>query len=169
MRRKRKKERGNQHRRRNRWWWLRNRNDGRGGFEAETMNVVTVVSKQKWRWLRLRSSNDGGGGFETGGCLLQNDLIGTKCGDKTTPIAASKKLKVVFLSLNFQENVGISSIETGDISNHATLEDYNPIDLSPGAAKNVKAGPIEHETPLMPFLPKPPPPSPLNSGPGDYN
>ncbi|XP_004499009.1 uncharacterized protein [Cicer arietinum] len=88
------------------------------------------------------------------------DLIGTKCDDKTTPIATSRKLK---------ENVGMSSDETGDISDHVTLEDYSPIDPSPGAAKNVKAGPIEHGTPLMPFIPKPPPPSPFNSAPGDYN
>ncbi|CAK8569460.1 unnamed protein product [Lathyrus sativus] len=79
------------------------------------------------------------------------DLVGTKRADETTPVAVSRKLK---------ENV---KSDTGD---RVSLEDYNPVDPTPGGdQKDVKPGPIEHGTPLMPFIPKSPPPKP---GPGDY-
>ncbi|KAL5071812.1 hypothetical protein RYX36_022699 [Vicia faba] len=89
-----------------------------------------------------------------------SDLVATKCVDETVPIAGSRKLK---------ENVNrIKSNEKGDTG--VSLEDYNPIDPIPGGAKNVNAGPIEHGTPLMPFIPKSPPPSgQSNPGPGDYD
>ncbi|KAI5393256.1 uncharacterized protein LOC127092362 [Lathyrus oleraceus] len=90
------------------------------------------------------------------------DLVGTKYVDETTPIAVSRKLK---------ENVKrIKGNEKGDIGDRVSLEDYNPIDPTPGGAKNVNAGPIEHGTPLMPFIPKSPPPiGQSNPGPGDYD
>ncbi|XP_058756056.1 uncharacterized protein LOC131629274 [Vicia villosa] len=85
------------------------------------------------------------------------DLVGRKCVDEPTAIAGSRKLK---------ENVNrIKSNEKGDTGDRVRLEDYNPIDPIPGGAKNVNPGPIEHGTPLMPFIPKSPPPV----GPGDYD
>lgn len=119
-------------------------------------------------------------------------MVGTKYVDETTPIAVSRKLKVCMffkihnqhlklnivvlsfncsISLNFQENVKrIKGNEKGDIGDRVSLEDYNPIDPTPGGAKNVNAGPIEHGTPLMPFIPKSPPPiGQSNPGPGDYD
>ncbi|CAJ2648193.1 unnamed protein product [Trifolium pratense] len=90
------------------------------------------------------------------------DLVGTRCGDKTTPIAVSRKLK---------ENVeSIRSNDKGGIGDQVTLKDYNPIDPLPGVGpSNVNAGPIEHGTPLMPFIPKPPPLGHPNPDQGDYN
>ncbi|CAJ2675361.1 unnamed protein product [Trifolium pratense] len=91
--------------------------------------------------------------------LFVSDLVNSRHGDKTTPIAGSKKLK---------ENVHkIKSNEKVNIGDQVTLEDYNPIDPSPDVAKNVNPGPIQHGTPLMPFIPKPPPPSP--PGQDDYD
>lgn len=40
----------------------------------------------------------------------------------------------------------------------AELEDYPPFDPVPGSKAAVIAGPIEHGTPLMPYVPRPPPP-----------
>lgn len=37
-------------------------------------------------------------------------------------------------------------------------EDYPPFDPSPNSKAMVKAGPIEHGTPLMPYIPRPTPP-----------
>jgi hypothetical protein len=74
------------------------------------------------------------------------------------------------ISLNFQENVHrIESNERVNIGDQVTLEDYNPIDPSPDVAKNVNPGPIQHGTPLMPFIPKPSPPSPSKPGEDDYD
>ncbi|CAI8606254.1 unnamed protein product [Vicia faba] len=92
-----------------------------------------------------------------------SDTVAKKCVDETTPIAASaRKLK---------ETVNrIKSNEKGDTGDRISLEDYNPVDPIPGGAKNVDPGPIEHGTPLMPFIPKSPPPSgQSNPGPGDYD
>lgn len=81
------------------------------------------------------------------------DFVGTRCGDKSTPIAVSRKLKENFHSIKRKLDVG--------------LDDYGPIDPSPDSgAKNVNPGPIEHGTPLNPYIPKPPPPS---HGQDDYN
>ncbi|CAI8584784.1 unnamed protein product [Vicia faba] len=87
------------------------------------------------------------------------DLVGTKCVDETPPIRVSRKLK---------ENVNnIKSNEKGylDEEGRVSVEDYNPVDPTPGRdQKNVNPGPIEHGTPLIPFIPISPPPKP---GPGD--
>ncbi|XP_050228155.1 uncharacterized protein LOC126677528 [Mercurialis annua] len=40
------------------------------------------------------------------------------------------------------------------------LDDYHPIDPVPSSKASIKPGPIEHGTPLNPFIPKPSPPSP---------
>ncbi|CAI0451735.1 unnamed protein product [Linum tenue] len=40
------------------------------------------------------------------------------------------------------------------------LEDYRPIDPVPSSKASVKPGPIEHGTPLNPFIPRSPPPTP---------
>jgi hypothetical protein len=62
--------------------------------------------------------------------------------------------------LNFQENIHtIKSNEKINKGNQVTLDDYNPINPSPSTSKhNVHLGPIQHGAPLMPFIPKPPPP-----------
>ncbi|CAK9177557.1 unnamed protein product, partial [Ilex paraguariensis] len=38
------------------------------------------------------------------------------------------------------------------------LEDYHPIDPVPSSKASVRPGPIQHGTPLMPYIPKPSPP-----------
>ncbi|XP_021903357.1 uncharacterized protein LOC110818707 [Carica papaya] len=45
------------------------------------------------------------------------------------------------------------------------LEDYHPIDPTPTTKTSVRPGPIEHGSPLIPYIPKPsPPPGPPTSG-----
>ncbi|KAJ4836576.1 hypothetical protein Tsubulata_039785 [Turnera subulata] len=46
------------------------------------------------------------------------------------------------------------------------LEDYRPIDPVPSSKASIKPGPIQHGTPLNPFIPKPAPPSPVHPGSG---
>ncbi|KAJ1376055.1 hypothetical protein SESBI_50342 [Sesbania bispinosa] len=78
------------------------------------------------------------------------DLVATSCGDKITLIAVSRKLK---------EN---GSNNKGDV----TLDDYLPIDPSP-SSKTSYPGPVEHGTPLNPYIPKPSPPAPPMFGDSD--
>lgn len=43
------------------------------------------------------------------------------------------------------------------------VEDYNPIDPVPSSKASIKPGPIEHGTPLNPYIPKlSPPPTPAH-------
>ncbi|KAL0352136.1 UNVERIFIED_CONTAM: hypothetical protein Scaly_1602300 [Sesamum calycinum] len=39
-----------------------------------------------------------------------------------------------------------------------TLEDYRPIDPVPNSKASIRPGPIQHGTPLMPYIPRPSPP-----------
>ncbi|GMI91097.1 hypothetical protein HRI_002779000 [Hibiscus trionum] len=38
------------------------------------------------------------------------------------------------------------------------MDDYQPIDPVPSSKASIKPGPIEHGSPLNPYIPKPPPP-----------
>ncbi|XP_073019533.1 uncharacterized protein [Primulina eburnea] len=56
------------------------------------------------------------------------------------------------------------------VSNDASeinLEDYRRIDPVPSSKASIRPGPVQHGTPLMPYIPKPepsPPPSQLKHG-----
>ncbi|KAK2985631.1 hypothetical protein RJ640_006894 [Escallonia rubra] len=69
--------------------------------------------------------------------------------------AASRKLKE-------NSHNGISDKSGGGDIN---LEDYLPIDPVPSSKASIRPGPIQHGTPLMPYIPKPSPPSPGPSHP----
>ncbi|KAL8172030.1 hypothetical protein V2J09_023834 [Rumex salicifolius] len=45
--------------------------------------------------------------------------------------------------------------EFGDVG----LDDYGPVDPSP-SSKKLRPGPIQHGTPLIPYIPRPSPPPP---------
>ncbi|KAG4953581.1 hypothetical protein GLYMA_14G087800v4 [Glycine max] len=92
-----------------------------------------------------------------------SDLIATNCGDKATLIAVSRKLKE-----SDSSTIKSRSNNKGDIG-QVTLNDYNPIDPVPSSSKaSINPGPIEHGTPLNPYIiPKPSPPN--HPKPGDSN
>ncbi|XP_062210287.1 uncharacterized protein LOC133911860 [Phragmites australis] len=39
-------------------------------------------------------------------------------------------------------------------------DDYQPVDPSPSTKATIRAGPIEHGTPILPYVPRYPPPPP---------
>ncbi|KAK1433432.1 hypothetical protein QVD17_10342 [Tagetes erecta] len=43
---------------------------------------------------------------------------------------------------------------------NVNVDDYLPNDPVPSSKATIRPGPIEHGTPLMPYIPKPAPPSP---------
>ncbi|KAK9080246.1 hypothetical protein SSX86_001922 [Deinandra increscens subsp. villosa] len=47
----------------------------------------------------------------------------------------------------------------GDAS-HITLLDYHQTDPVPSSKTSIRHGPIQHDVPLMPYIPKPPSPGP---------
>ncbi|XP_054819807.1 uncharacterized protein LOC129318856 [Prosopis cineraria] len=87
------------------------------------------------------------------GCSFP-DLVSINCGD-STKITVSRKLK--------ENRIGRTSNKKGGMGD-VTLDDYQPIDPVPSSKTSVKPGPIEHGSPLIPFIPKPSPPVPPNAG-----
>ncbi|KAI4316632.1 hypothetical protein L6164_024596 [Bauhinia variegata] len=76
------------------------------------------------------------------------DLVFTNCSDSDKMIITSRKLK--------ESGSNITSNKRGDLGD-VSLDDYRPIDPVP-SSKALKPGPIEHGTPLNPFIPRPSPP-----------
>ncbi|CAN4095338.1 unnamed protein product [Withania somnifera] len=82
--------------------------------------------------------------FNTGGMSFKwqnNDMVMT---------IKSRKLQVNGYGPSTWTNAGDSS--------NLGLEDYRPIDPVPSSKASIRAGPIEHGTPLIPYIPKPSPP-----------
>ncbi|KAF7141587.1 hypothetical protein RHSIM_Rhsim06G0060800 [Rhododendron simsii] len=75
------------------------------------------------------------------------DMALTSYGDGMAVMARNRKLK---------ENVYAS--RTKSDAGGVNLEDYHPIDPVPSSKASIKPGPIQHGTPLMPYIPKPSPP-----------
>ncbi|KAI3821144.1 hypothetical protein L1987_08701 [Smallanthus sonchifolius] len=57
-----------------------------------------------------------------------------------------------------KENTNVDHYK-GDTSN-IDLLDYHQTDPVPSSKTSIKHGPIQHDVPLMPYIPKPPPPEP---------
>ncbi|KAF5740624.1 hypothetical protein HS088_TW11G00701 [Tripterygium wilfordii] len=51
----------------------------------------------------------------------------------------------------------LSNDETS-INHGMNLDDYHPIDPVPSSKASIRPGPIEHGTPINPFIPRPSPP-----------
>ncbi|WOG98960.1 hypothetical protein DCAR_0418306 [Daucus carota subsp. sativus] len=62
--------------------------------------------------------------------------------------ATSRKLK------------GLSASRDKMSDGQLNLEDYGPNDPAPSSKASVRPGPIQHGTPLMPYIPKPSPAAP---------
>ncbi|KAI3460163.1 hypothetical protein Pfo_016826 [Paulownia fortunei] len=62
-------------------------------------------------------------------------------------------------------NIDPPSKDEDDAAGDVNLEDYRPIDPVPSSMASIKPGPIQHGTPLMPYIPQPsPPPSQAKHG-----
>ncbi|KAL0439097.1 UNVERIFIED_CONTAM: hypothetical protein Slati_2392700 [Sesamum latifolium] len=59
-------------------------------------------------------------------------------------------------SRKLKDDIGPSSNQ--DDAGLVTLEDYRPIDPVPNSKASIRPGPIQHGTPLMPYIPRPSPP-----------
>ncbi|KAI8548592.1 hypothetical protein RHMOL_Rhmol07G0284900 [Rhododendron molle] len=73
----------------------------------------------------------------------------TRHEDDTGVMTGSRKLKEIGHT---------SSTGKSDRSGSANLEDYEPIDPVPSSMTSIRPGPIQHGTPLMPYIPRPSPP-----------
>ncbi|XWS24133.1 hypothetical protein CRYUN_Cryun28dG0074500 [Craigia yunnanensis] len=71
----------------------------------------------------------------------------SQTGDGTSIAGTSRKLK------------GNGYNPSNEKKSNVDLEDYHPIDPVPNSKASIKPGPIEHGSPLIPYIPKPSPPS----------
>ncbi|XP_027942003.1 uncharacterized protein LOC114195657 isoform X1 [Vigna unguiculata] len=83
------------------------------------------------------------------------DFTGTNYGDKATVIAVSRKLK--------ENGNNVESVMSNNDDMIPT--DYSPVDPPPGSRSKASLypDPIEHGTPLIPYIPKPAPSPPGDS------
>ncbi|CAA2988796.1 uncharacterized protein LOC111391075 isoform X2 [Olea europaea var. sylvestris] len=75
-------------------------------------------------------------------------MVSVRHGNVETLSVKSRKLK---------ENYKTPPSDQDDAGN-ASLEDYRPIDPVPSSKASVRPGPIQHGTPLMPYIPWSAPP-----------
>ncbi|MCL7049940.1 hypothetical protein MKW94_024403 [Papaver nudicaule] len=61
-----------------------------------------------------------------------------------------KVLEKIYSSSNAQNS--------REANENVSLDDYSPIDPVPTSKAAIKSAPIQHGTPLMPYIPKPPTP-----------
>ncbi|KAI3412909.1 uncharacterized protein J3R85_016809, partial [Psidium guajava] len=87
--------------------------------------------------------------------LSSTDGVNFACSGALANRATCRKLK---------EHGQSPSTYEKESTGKATLEDYGPIDPVPNSKASIRPGPIDHGTPLMPFMPKPSPPSPTQYG-----
>ncbi|CDP01214.1 unnamed protein product [Coffea canephora] len=73
-------------------------------------------------------------------------LVLDQLGSDITVTIQSRKLKE-YTASTYKDETG-----------HAELDDYRPIDPAPNSKASIRPGPIQHGTPLMPYIPKPSPP-----------
>ncbi|XAR48412.1 hypothetical protein NMG60_11031232 [Bertholletia excelsa] len=105
--------------------------------------VFWVLLTGFWAVLVLRSFS------AEGSTLSVPDFALTHHGSDVAVMTRSRKLKEQYgYSLNIYHSSG----------GRLNLEDYNPIDPVPSSKASIRPGPIEHGTPLMPYIPKPSPP-----------
>ncbi|XP_020085909.1 uncharacterized protein LOC109708527 [Ananas comosus] len=107
-------------------------------------------------FMMLFSSSKIGGGGGGDAVKLHSDLNSANRGvlllthvEDIGPMITNRKLKERSQRMRADRAHDLGRIET---------EDYPPFDPSPNSKAMVKAGPIEHGTPLMPYIPRPTPP-----------
>ncbi|KAF2309651.1 hypothetical protein GH714_004459 [Hevea brasiliensis] len=83
--------------------------------------------------------------------LSISDVVFTDRSNRMIMTETNRKLK---------ENSYNHKIDKNNDARNLTLDDYHPIDPAPSSKASIKPGPIEHGTPLNPYIPKHPPPSP---------
>ncbi|KAK9148745.1 hypothetical protein Scep_007502 [Stephania cephalantha] len=79
------------------------------------------------------------------------DVVSNGCTNcEVLTIMQSRKLKErSYIVANEKQTKGIGGMN---------LEDYRPIDPAPSSGASIRTGPIEHGSPVNPYIPKPPPP-----------
>ncbi|KAK6115788.1 hypothetical protein DH2020_008057 [Rehmannia glutinosa] len=70
-------------------------------------------------------------------------------------IGSRKAMALTTKRRKLKGNIDPSSKNEDDAVN---LEDYRPIDPVPSSTASIRPGPIQHGTPLMPYIPEPSPP-----------
>ncbi|OIT33072.1 PREDICTED: uncharacterized protein LOC109206469 [Nicotiana attenuata] len=83
----------------------------------------------------------------------------------SSPWQGNNELTLTIKTRKLQGNGYEPSTDKGDVGK-INLEDYRRIDPVPSSKASVRPGPIQHGTPLMPYIPKQPPsPPPTRSKP----
>ncbi|MCL7030660.1 hypothetical protein MKW94_006616 [Papaver nudicaule] len=86
--------------------------------------------------------------------LIKHAIRIVRLGQKGSSITMMTHNRKVLEKIYSPSNVRSKGEANGNVS----LEDYSPIDPVPISKAAIKSAPIQHGTPLMPYIPKPPTP-----------
>ncbi|KAL5706859.1 hypothetical protein ACHQM5_024971 [Ranunculus cassubicifolius] len=86
-------------------------------------------------------------------CYVDTNLL--RSGNRGMSSTHNRKLKEYNLSSNNNKKKDVGKVK---------IDDYGPIDPVPSSKASITNGPIEHGSPLMPYIPKPEAP-PKHNGP----
>jgi len=99
---------------------------------------------------------------ETKGVCSQFSISISRTRPSPSPIIIGKSSSYRWLFMyHFQEQYTFTIRKTRGLQNIRT-DDYQPVDPSPSSKATIRPGPIEHGTPLLPYVPRYPPPPPAS-------
>ncbi|PIN12404.1 hypothetical protein CDL12_14980 [Handroanthus impetiginosus] len=92
--------------------------------------------------------------------------LGYSSKESTSSNPGNNAATLIVKSRNLKDNHNIDPPNLDeDDSGHVNLQDYRPINPVPSSKASIRPKPVQHGTPLMPYVPKPsPPPHPKQGG-----
>ncbi|WOH06951.1 hypothetical protein DCAR_0626380 [Daucus carota subsp. sativus] len=81
------------------------------------------------------------------------------CVLKSTDVASTEAEKDTIVSVTSRKLKYLDHSQVSGTSNAGSInpQDYGPVDPVPSSKASIQAGPIQHDTPLMPYIPPSPP------------
>lgn len=100
--------------------------------------------------------------FMVGTALLCLSFSSKTISSSVTDMAFDQNEKDVTVTVTGRKlkDHGYSRRSENSDAGNINLEDYRPIDPVPSSKATIRPGPIQHGSPLMPYIPKPTPPAP---------
>ncbi|XP_074349480.1 uncharacterized protein LOC141689192 [Apium graveolens] len=94
-----------------------------------------------------------------GAALICISFTGKTCAPKSTDVASTEDQKDATVAVTSRKLKYLDDNQVSGNSNAGSIspQDYGPVDPVPSSKASIQAGPIQHDTPLMPYLPPSPP------------
>ncbi|KAK1366907.1 Unconventional myosin-VIIb like [Heracleum sosnowskyi] len=111
---------------------------------------ISSIMKPSWFWVLL---------LMLGAALICISFTGKSCAPKSTGVASTEDEKDTVVAVTSRKLKYLDYSQVSGNSNAGSIspQDYGPVDPVPSSKASIQAGPIQHGTPLMPYIPPSPP------------